>query len=66
MWDQDNSFPPPCTAGADNDAEELVTRLYELSQDSAADGAELESLDAIVYQRLLQTYGDEATEPLES
>ncbi|KIQ96483.1 hypothetical protein [Lysobacter sp. A03] len=66
MWDQDNSCAAPCATCADDDEGDLVARLYELSQDSAADDAELEALDAIVYQRLLQTYGDEATEPSEA
>lgn len=66
MWDQDNSRAAPCAACADDDEGDLVARLYELSQDSAADDAELESLDAIVYQRLLQTYGDEVTVPMDA
>lgn len=58
------SHSSPCTGDGNDD--QLVARLYELTRNSDADDAELESLDAIVYQRLLQTYGDDVTEPLEA
>lgn len=40
----------------------LVSRLYELTCEGGRDNPELESLDAIVYQRLLETYGDDSTD----
>lgn len=42
--------------------QDLVDRLFALTQDgSNTSQAELASLDALVYQRLLQTYGDDET-----
>ena len=41
----------------------LVSRLYELTSEGGHDNPELERLDAIVYQRLLETYGDDSTAP---
>lgn len=61
--DHVTSQQAPYSADANND--QLVSRLYELTRDSAADDAELETLDAIVYERLLQTYGDD-TAPVEA
>lgn len=62
--DHMTSHTAPCSAEVNDD--HLVSRLWELSQDSTGDNAELESLEAIVYQRLLQTYGDDITAPLDA
>lgn len=62
--DHVTSQQAPNSADANND--QLVSRLYELTQDSAADDTELETVNAIVYERLLQTYGDDTTAPLEA
>ncbi len=51
-------------SGADSSDDQLVSRLYELTQDSAANDGELETIDAMVHQRLLQTYGDDKTAPV--
>lgn len=41
--------------------QELVDRLFSLTQEGETAQAELASLDALIYQRLLQTYGDDET-----
>ncbi len=40
----------------------LMSRLFELAQSGDAGSAELEQLDAAIYNRLLEAYG-EAAEP---
>lgn len=39
----------------------LISRVYELSCEGGHDNPELEALDAILHQRLRQTYGDDST-----
>ena len=50
-----------CASSGVDSNDDLVARLYELTQDAAPDCTELETLDAIVYQRLLETYGDDSS-----
>jgi hypothetical protein len=51
------------TATSDNVSDHLlVSRLYELTCEGG-DNPELENLDAMVHQRLLETYGDDSTAP---
>ncbi|MEO6169888.1 MAG: hypothetical protein ABIO84_02960 [Lysobacter sp.] len=52
---------PHCASNAVDNNDHLVARLYELTRVAAPDSAELETLDAIVYQRLLETYGDDSS-----
>ncbi|HEU4773382.1 MAG TPA: hypothetical protein VFS82_02500 [Lysobacter sp.] len=51
------------TGTSDNVSDHLlVSRLYELAREGG-DNPELENLDAMLYQRLLETYGDDSTAP---
>ncbi len=56
----------PAPSSTDVKDDQLVSLLYDLTRDSASDEVALETIDAIVYQRLLQTYGDDATAPLDA
>ena len=38
----------------------LMSRLFELAQDGDASSSEMEQLDAAIYGRLLQAYGETA------